>query len=350
MKYKAGNKRSRRLPRRVWGLFLLVIILAIGGAIIAQVTYNKDEKPVSSSQATQLFTVREGSSVKEIATALQKDQLIHSAWAFQLYVHSHNLSDRLQAGTYALSPSQSMSDVASILTHGKVATKLVTILPGLRIDQIKADLINDGFTPTSVNTALDPSQYADLPVLAFKPANENTLEGLLWPDSFEKQADTSPSVIVRESLEEMGQHLTPSLQASFAAEGLSTYQGLTLASIVNQEVSKPTDQTQVAQVFLSRLKANMSLGSDVTAIYGSIVAGHASSLTYDSPYNTLIHTGLPPTPISTVSASALYAAAHPAATSWLYFVAGDNGTTYFSTTLAQHQAQTTQYCHKLCGQ
>jgi len=350
MKYKVGHKRSRRLPRRVWGLFIVVIVLAVGGAIIAQSTYNKDLKPVSSSQATQLFTVSEGSSVKEIALKLQKDKLIHSSWAFQLYVHAHNLNDSLQAGTYDLSPSQSLSDISSILTHGKVATKLVTILPGVRIDQVKADLINDGFSPASVNSALDPSQYSDLPVLAFKPASENTLEGLLWPDSFEKQADTSPSVIIRESLEEMGQHLTPSLQASFAAEGLSTYQGLTLASIVNQEVSKPGDQAQVAQVFLSRLKANMSLGSDVTADYGSIAAGHAPSLTFDSPYNTLIHTGLPPTPISTVTASALNAVAHPAPTNWLYFVTGDNGITYYSTTLAQHQTQTSQYCHKLCGQ
>ena len=77
------------------------------------------------------------------------------------------------------------------------------------------------------------------------------------------------------------------------------------------------------------------LGSDVTAYYGAIIAGHAPTTTYDSPYNTLLHTGLPPTPISTVSASSLYAAGHPASTDWLYFVSGDDGNTYF---------------HKLCGQ
>jgi UPF0755 protein len=350
MSYKVGQKRRHRLPRRVWGLFLVIIVLAVGGAVFAQRTYNHDLNPVSTSQKTQIFKVVEGSSVKDIANALQQDKLIRSSWGFQLYVHAHNLSEKLQAGTYDFSPSQSLPDIATILTKGKVATKLVTILPGKRIDQIKADLINDGFSPSSVNTALDPSQYSDLPVLAFKPANEDSLEGLLWPDSFEKQADTSPSVIIRESLEEMASKLTPSLQAAFASEGLSTYQGLTLASVVNQEVSKPSDQTQVAQVFLSRLKANMMLGSDVTANYGSIVAGLSPSLTYDSPYNTLIHTGLPPTPISTVTTSALNAVAHPAPTTWLYFVTGDNGITYFSTTLAQHQAQTTQYCHKLCGQ
>jgi len=128
------------------------------------------------------------------------------------------------------------------------------------------------------------------------------------------------------------------------------YQGLTLASIVEQEVNKPTDQTQVAQVFLSRLKSGMTLGSDVTANYGAIEAGQSPKLSYDSPYNTLIHTGLPPTPISTINTGALNAAAHPATTNWLYFVTGDDGTTYYSTTLQDHQTQTQQYCHKLCSQ
>jgi UPF0755 protein len=93
----------------------------------------------------------------------------------------------------------------------------------------------------------------------------------------------------------------------------------------------------------------MDLGSDVTARYGAINAGLLPSLTYDSPYNTLIHSGLPPTPISTVNSEALQAAEHPAATNWLYFVAGDNGTTYFATTFAAQQALTQKYCHKLCS-
>jgi UPF0755 protein len=311
--------------------------------------YNDDLQPVSNDQTTQIFTVKSGSSVKDIASNLEKAHLIRSAWAMQLYVHRQELGAKLQAGTYALSPSQSTASVLNTLTQGKVATRLVTILPGRRIDQVRADLINSGFTPATVDQALQPAQYSDLPVLAFKPADVNTLEGLLWPDSFQKNPDTDPSVIIRESLTEMGQHLAPDVQAAFAGEGLSTYQGVTLASIIIQEVDKQSDQPQVAQVFLSRLKANSTLGSDVTARYGAITADKAPSLTYDSPYNTLIHTGLPPTPISTISANSLAAATHPAATNWLYFVTGDNGTTYFSTNVQDHDAQAQQYCHKLCG-
>jgi UPF0755 protein len=148
---------------------------------------------------------------------------------------------------------------------------------------------------------------------------------------------------------EASDNYTPDLQAAIAAHGLNPYQGLTLASVVEQEVSKPSDQPQVAQVFLTRLQEGMKLGSDVTARYGAISAGLSPSLTYDSSYNTLLHSGLPPTPISSVSSSSLNAVAHPANTAWLYFVTGDDGTTYFSTTFAQHQAYTDKYCHKLCG-
>jgi UPF0755 protein len=349
--YAMGRgKRRQQLPRRVGLLIAGLIILSVIGIFVSRNVYNQDLKSVSNDQKTQIFTVEKGSSVKQIAADLKTDHLIRSGWAFQLYIHSKELGSQLQAGTYALSPSQNTVSIVTTLTRGKVTTRLVAILPGRRIDQVRADFINDGFTPAAVDQALDPGQYGELPALAYKPAGITTLEGLLWPDSFQKDATTSPSFIIRESLVEMGQHLTPDVQASFADEGLTTYQGLTLASIVGQEVNKTTDQPIVAQVFLSRLKAGSTLGSDVTADYGAIEAGKSPNLSYDSPYNTLQHPGLPPTPISTVTSSALNAAAHPAATSYLYFVTGDDGTTYFSTTLQDHQALTAKYCHKLCGQ
>lgn len=343
-------RRKQWIPRRVWWLLVVLVILVVGGAVISRHVYDVNLRPVSTDQTTKLFTVNEGSSVKQISDKLEQQHLIKSAWAFQLYVHSQEVGNKLQAGTYALSPSQDIPAIVRAMTRGSVSTRLVTILPGRRIDQVRADLINSGFSPTSVDQALDPAQYAGLPALAFKPADVNTLEGLLWPDSFQRDSTTSATMIVHESLVEMGQHLTPDVQAAFAAEGLNTYQGLILTSIVEQEVNKPSDQTQVAQVFLSRLKAGSTLGSDVTANYGAIRAGLAPNLGYDSPYNTLIHPGLPPTPISTISTTSLYAATHPASTNWLYFVTGDNGTTYFSTNLQDHQTQTQQYCHKLCSQ
>ena len=349
MAHYYSHQKKRRFPNRVLWLFIILIVLSLTGIVTARHIYNTDLAPVSKSQQTQIYTVKPGSSVKQIADGLEQAHLIRSSWAFQLYVHSKDNASDLQAGTYALAPSQSMPNIVDTITKGKVASNLVTILPGQRIDQVRASLINDGFSPNAVDNALNPSQYADVPVLAFKPANVNNLEGLLWPDSFERQPDTDPSVIIRESLIETGQNITADVQTAFAGEGLSPYQGITLSSIILQEVGKASDQSQVAQVFLSRMKQGMMLGSDVTANYGAINAGLAPNLNYDSPYNTLLHTGLPPTPISNINKSSLYAATHPAATNWLYFVAGDDGTTHFSNTLAQQQADKQAYCHKLCG-
>ena len=347
-KYYVGS-RHRRLPRRVVIATTILVIAFIAGSIFVSKIYNDRLKAVSTSTVSTIVTVAPGSSVKQIADELSNDHLIRSSWAMQLYVHSSSLTDNLEAGTYDLSPDQSTQEIVSILTSGKVASKLVTILPGIRIDQVKADLINDGYSPSQVSYALNPSLYKSLPVMSFVPSGTTTLEGLLWPDSFDKTSTTPLSQIISESLNEMSQHLTPTVQANFATEGLTTYQGLILTSIVNQEVSKPSDQSQVAQVFLSRLKLNMPLDSDVTANYGAIEAGQAPSVSYDSPYNTLLHPGLPPTPISTISASSLLATTHPASTNWLYFVAGDDGITYFATTLEQQQANTAEYCHKLCA-
>lgn len=348
-KYKYSSKR-RRIPLRIPVLLIILAVLVVAGAILSRHIYYLDLQPVSDNSQTQIFTVNTGSSTKVISDDLNKAHLIRSAWAFQLYVHSKELGNKLQAGTYALAPNKSTPEIVAILTRGQVATRLVTILPGTTISQIRANLINYGFKPADVDAALVPDQYSNLPVMAFKPTDVNTLEGLLWPDSWYKDAASSASDIVRQSLEETGKQITPDIQASFASENLTVYQGITLASIVIKEVNKPADQAQAAQVFLSRLKTGMMLGSDVTAQYGAVSAGKSpSDLSYDSPYNTTLHTGLPPTPISTINSSSLNAVAHPANTNWLYFVTGDNGNTYFSTNLQDHQALTQQYCHKLCG-
>lgn len=339
----------QRVPRRLIIVGILLLVLMVGAVVAVRHMYNQNLKPVSTNQQTKIVTIVSGSSTKQIAKQLADQKLIHNAWVFEWYVHSKELGDKLQAGTYALAPSQNLPQIVTTLTQGRVTTRLVTILPGRRIDQVRADLINDGFAPAAVDAALQPEQYRNLPAMAYVPAGTKTLEGLLFPDSFQRTEETDPTAVIRESLKEMGDHLPASLQSAFAAQGLSVFQGITLASIVEKEVSKQSDREQVAQVFLLRLKQGMSLGSDVTALYGSIIAGKNPSLSYDSPYNTRIHTGLPVGPISTVSEDALRAVANPAKTDWLYFVSGDDGTTYFERTYEQHQADAQQYCHELCG-
>ena len=342
--------RRSKLPRRIIGVMVVLLVLAAAAVIAVRHTYHEQLKPVSDSQTVEIIEIASGTAASQIASLLEERGLIRSAAIFQWYTRTNNVRDSMQAGTYALRPSMSVQEIVDVLVKGSVKSDLLTILPGQRLDQIRQTMINAGFDPDAVDEALVPSNYAGHPALADMPAGTKSLEGFLYPDSYQKQANTEPSTIVRESLDEMAEHLTPQIRAAFAGQGLSVFQAVTLASVVEMEVSNPSERAQAAQVFLKRLSINMQLGSDVTAFYGAIMAGKEPSVGYDSPYNTRIHDGLPPGPISNVSDGSLQAIAKPATTDWLYFVAGDDGTTHFSKTVEEHESLTKQYCHKLCSE
>ena len=345
------KKKSINKPNLIKLIFIVVsalLLLSLTTVLIIRKTYNDKLNPVSASQKTQLVTIPLGSSVKEIGATLEEQGVIRAGWAFEWYVRNNNLRDKLQAGTYYFRPNQSTQEITNILTQGKVATDLVTILPGQRIDQIRTSLINAGFDEKSVDTALNPAEYANHPALVDKPKGAS-LEGYIYPESFQKTSETSPKTIIEASLDEMQKQLTPELRANIVKKGLTVHEGIILASIIEQEVSDPADKKTVAQVFLKRLREGKALESDPTALYGAILAGKTPSLTFESPYNTYTNKGLPPTPISNVSKNSLEAVAKPSNTSYLFFVAGDDGKTYFSSTLEEHEQLTAQHCKKLCS-
>jgi len=326
-----------------------IVLLVIAAGLVTRAWYNRNLAAVSSSQQVTYFTVAPGASLSEIANGLKQENLIRSAPAFVTYVRGRGLYSKMQAGTYALKPSMSTSQIVDRIVNGDVSKTDVTIYPGKTISQIRKIFKQVGYSDSELDTAFDASTYPDEPVLAYLPAGA-TLEGFLYPDTFQKDPNTSAQTIIRESLEEMQSHLTPDIIAGFKNQGLSVYQGVTLASIVYQESGLPAAQPTVAQVFLLRLKQGIMLGSDVTAFYASQQAGQGKTLGVDSPYNTRIHTGLPPGPIGNVTDNALKAVAHPAATDFLFFVAGDDGIIHFSHTEAEHEQAVSQYCHKECQQ
>ncbi len=348
------TKFSIHLPKRRWPRIILIIaalsiVIFIGTVATIHRIYNNNLKPLSSSRQSRLITITEGSSVKEAAVVLKDAGLIREAWAFEWYMRNNNLREKLQAGTYSLRPNLSVPEIAEVLTRGKVATDLVTILPAQRIDQIKEAFINKySFDPQEVDKAFDPNTYLDHPALVDKP-REASLEGYLYPESFQKTADTHPEVIIRASLDEMQKYLTPELRAGIVRQGLTVHEGVTLASIVEGEVGHKEDRPKVAQVFLRRLREGIPLESDATAGYGAVLDNQTPSLAYKSPYNTYLNKNLPPGPISNVSVTSLQAVANPAGTNFLYFVSGDDGITYFSNTLEEHEALTKAHCKKLCS-
>jgi UPF0755 protein len=350
MKRKGQTLRvigKKSMTRKLIAALAIFCLLAGAGLLYGVNKYHENLRPVSTSTQPKTVEIASGATVRTIATTLRQQGLIRNEWAFTRYAQLTNAGRYLQAGTYEFTPSQSTQEIIGQLTHGKVATQLVTILPGKRIDQIKQSLIRQGFSEQEVDQALDPAQYESSPALVDKPKGAS-LEGYIYPESFQRTADTKVSSIVQQSILRLQKQLTPEVRDGFKKQGITVYQGLILASIVEKEVVKQSDKNQAAQVFLTRIKVGMPLGSDVTAFYGSELAGKGQDVTYDTPYNTRIHTGMPPTPISNVSESSLQAVAKPAATDWLFFVAGDDGTTYFSKTVAEHEALTKKYCIKLC--
>lgn len=327
-----------KLPIKLPFIILSVIIVVLVGVVaFIRYQYYENLKPVNDLQTSQLFTIERGATVNEVGLNLKDAGLIRETWAFEWYVRNNNLRDKVQAGTYYLSPSQGVEEIVSVITRGRTATDLVTILPGKRVDQIRQGLVNAGFHPDEVEAAFDPSLYADHPALVDKPVEAN-LEGYLYPESFQKSPDTKPQVVIRAALDEMQKYLTPDIRAGFVKQGLTVHQGVILASVVEKEVGKAEDRPTVAQVFLKRLRSDVALESDATTTYGAVLNGDTPTHDYDSPYNTYKHKGLMPSPISNVSASSLKSVAYPAATDYMYFVAGHDCKTRFSHTLQEHEA------------
>lgn len=343
-----GSSGHARWPKKLMVIVGLVVLVLVVGMIGVRLFYNTNLAAVNANTASQTVIIDEGATVVQVSNDLKERDLIRSSLVFQLYIRSKGDKNPLIAGTYRLQPNLSTPEIVSILSRGKVATDLVTILPGQRIDQVRESLIKSGFDEAEVDAALDPAQYEGNPALVDKPAGAS-LEGYLYPESFQRTATTKPQEIIEKSLDLMSQNLTPDIRAAFASHGLNVYEGIILASVVEQEAATQADRDRVAQVFLKRLGVGMALQSDPTGKYGAVLDGKPPQLGYDSAYNTYNHAGLMPTPISNVSKSSLNAVAKPANTDWLYFVAGDDGRTHFSNTIEEHEQLTQQYCTTLCG-
>jgi UPF0755 protein len=347
-KYRHSKKHlGLGTPRFLVIVSAALIICVVGGVATLRVWYANNLRPISSESKTVYFTVEQGETKHQIATGLEQSKLIRSSKAFETYLRSNEI-DILQAGTYSLSPSMSVSDITDKMVKGDVTKNLLTILPGKRIDQVKEAFAAAGYNQSEIDQAFDSKNYTDHPALASLPAGAS-LEGFLYPDSFQKEVNTPASVIIRESLDEMQKYLTQDVVNGLTSQGLNVYQGVTLASIVYKETGNPAYQPSVAQVFYNRLQQNMGLESDTTYHYAAAVMHQADSPSIDSPYNTYQHKGLPPGPINNVAASALKAVAHPIPNDYLYFIAGDDEKIHFSHTVEEHQAAIKQYCQKSCG-
>ncbi len=333
---------------------LVVFVAAMIGGSYAY--YQSALQPNNYQKAGELFIIESGETVTQIASKLEQRKLIKSGLAFRIYVKLHHLAPQVQAGTYNLNSYMSTPEIIDNFVTGKTKQMMLTFYPGaaLYFRTSKRDttpshqevLAQAGYSKAALQGAFGKNLNHPL----VQKLKTDQLEGLILGETYAFAQNTDMkqilTVLFDHHLKIIDQY---QLEQKFKQQGLSLYQGLILASIVEREAKTDADRQKVAQVFLTRLKKGMNLGSDVTYQYANRLAGTDNDMTIDSPYNTRIKPGLPPTPICSPSLSSLKAVASPAKTDYLYFLAGDDGKTYFAHTNSEHEANIVKHCQIGCS-
>lgn len=303
-------------------------------------------QPLDVNGAQQTFTIEIGESVDSVANHLEAVGLIRDADAFRSYLIYSGLDTSIQAGEYELSTAMSAMDIAHELQDATPEEVTFVVLPGWRVEEIAESLATSGLPITYdefLTAAKAPPQHFDF------LAGASTVEGFLYPDSYIFSRNiSSGEEMISEMLRNFSAHLTPDLTNGFERQGLTVYQAVTLASMVEREAVQDDEQAQIASVYLNRFKVGMKLDADPTVQYA---IGYnflqqtwwtnplsLLDLQVNSVYNTYIYEGLPPTPIANPGLGALRAVAFPAETPYLFFRARCDGSGFheFSETFDEH--------------
>lgn len=302
---------------------LLLLILLLGGAA-AVFLYDYSINQPQKITADTLFLVSKGDSLNKIAQSLQDNGLVKDKYIFILFSKINKIYPQIKAGEYLFSGESSVKQTAEKLSSGKVYLRKVTFPEGLTSAEIAQILRNEEFIGND-DFALPP-------------------EGSMLPETYTFIRGDSPKKVVEQAQKAMQNVLEQAWQERDENLPLQNKEELLiLASIVEKETGIGMERAQVASVFVNRLRLGMLLQTDPTVIY-AVTGGKEDlnrpltrkDLGVDSPYNTYKYAGLPPTPICNPGKDAIYAAAHPAETPYLYFVASGNGGHNFAATLAEH--------------
>jgi UPF0755 protein len=299
----------------------------------------------------QTFTVEQGESVNSIASRLDVVGLVRDGEAFRAYLIYSGLDTSIQAGEYRLSAAMSAIDIARELQDATPEQVTFVILPGWRMEEIAASLPTSGLSVTPeefLNVARAP--HPDFDFLQ----GAATTEGFLFPDSYIVPRVVTADELVTGFIRNFSLRITPDIKNQIERQGLTVYQAVTLASLVEREAVQDEEKTLIASVYLNRLNIGMKLDADPTVQYAlgySILqqSWWTSPLTLidlqvNSPYNTYLNPGLPPTPIANPSLDALRAVAFPEESTYLYFRARCDGSGFheFSETFDEHLSNSCQ--------
>lgn len=287
--------------------------------------------------------MRKGQRTTIILRHLQQAGILRDAYLPLIYIKVFRYGESVKAGVYEFSGPTSAAEVVDKLIRGDVVFKAVTIREGLDRFAIGRLFAADGFGKPAQwdRITADPEPIRDLAPKA------QTLEGYLFPDTYKFNPGTPPKKIVHEMVQNFRKHFGPEM--GYITTGLDLHQTVTLASIVETEAKLPQERPLVASVYLNRLHRHMPMGADPTVIYALKLANrwqgniHKEDLEIDSPYNTYRVPALPPGPIANPGLASLRAAAAPATTAYLYFVARHDGSHAFATNIEEHNRNVQLY-------
>ena len=357
----SGLKHHKKISAKKIIFRIFAVLIAIGAGItigfFAWFTVQLSPLDKDSDQLI-VVKIKTGKSPAQIADDLKNASVIKSSAAFNIYVRFTGKNSQLQAGIYRLSPAESTQQIVEHLIKGNVDQFSITFYPGATlVDNYTKDeskkydvttvLKRAGYSNEEIASAL--SKTYDSPLFEDKPAGTD-LEGYVYGETYKFNVGASVEDILQATFDEFYKDVEANnLIEAFDSHGLTLYEGITLASIVQREANSADSQKQVAQVFYSRISSGMALGSDVTYQYIADKLGIERDVNLDSPYNTRRYMGLTPGPIAVPGLSALLAVAEPAEGDYLYFLAGDDKVIYFAHTEAEHEQNIVDHCQVGCA-
>lgn len=304
-------------------------------------------QPMNPQGGEIQFTIEPGESVPSITESLESAGLIPNAGVFRNYLLYAGLDVTLKAGEYKLDPALSPIEIAQAIQSSISAEVTLTILPGWRMEEVANSLYSSGFN-ISADEFLNAVQVHPAGYSFSACLPDDSLEGYLFPGSYTLPRETTVGELLTTVLMNFETQVSPDMRAGFTTQGLDLCQAVTLASIIQREAVIDDEMPIIASVFYNRLNSGSELASDPTVQYalGFNQAQatwwtnplSAQDLQVNSPYNTYIHPGLPPGPISSPGLAALNAVAFPAQTSYYYFRAACDGSGrhLFAETFAEH--------------
>ncbi|HEY6774837.1 MAG TPA: endolytic transglycosylase MltG [Oxalicibacterium sp.] len=320
-------------------LFLLAIVAAGFGYWAQRPILDEGQPPIE-------FTIAQGSSLRSSMRQIENAGVPAHPLMLTALAQLTGNSTKLKAGTYELKPGTSPLRLIQQLVRGEFAQEALVIIEGWTFAQMRAEIDAHPGLKHETRGMSDRE-------LMTKISSEYTLpEGLFYPDTYMFAKNSSDLQIYRQAHRLMLKKLDAEWQQRDTSLPYATpYQALTMASIIEKETGRKSERDMIAAVFVNRLRVGMPLQTDPTVIYGmgENFKGNIRrrDLLADTPHNTYTRPGLPPTPISLPGAESLHAALHPANSKALYFVARGDGTSQFSSNLADHNNAVNKYQRRL---